>query len=176
MSWMVIAVVVIALVIAVAVMLYMRTMGAVNSLATLTGSGELGQVGSLTLTVTASGGSVTIEGIVLLSSSGVVAAIGTTPGYTGPFYQTCRLGGVFINGASGGLTPPWVLQNGQSASFIFTAQSSSPIKIIASPKFIEKQGNPPPSNPPSTSSDCISVSQAIIFYNSGKAAIIPIIG
>jgi len=66
MSWMVIAVIVIALVIAVAVMIYTRAMGAMNAIATLTGSGELGQVGSLTLTVTASGGSVTIEGIVLL--------------------------------------------------------------------------------------------------------------
>ena len=177
MSWMIIAVVVIALVIAVAVMLYTRTMGAMNAIATLTGSGATGPGDSLTLTVTASGGAVKITGIVLLNSNGVVATIGTTPGYTGSFYQTCRLSGVYINGASGGLTPPWVLQNGQSASFIFTAQSSSPIKIIASPGFrmASGQGNPSP-HPSSTSSDCASVSQAIIFYNSGKTAIIPIIG
>jgi len=162
MSWMVIAVVVIALVVAVAVMLYTRAMGAMNAIATLTGSGATGPGDSLTLTVTASGGSVTIEGIVLLSSSGVVAAIGTTPGYTGPFYQTCRLGGVFINGASGPLTPPWVLQNGQSASFIFYTQTS--IGIIASLDF------------QSSTSGCANVNQAVIFYNTGKTAIIPIIG
>jgi hypothetical protein len=178
MSWMIIAVVVIALAIAVIVVIYTRTMGAMNAMATLTGSGATGPGDSLTLTVTVSGGTVKIVGIVLLNSNGVVTTIGTTPGYSGSFYQTCRLSGVYINGASGPLNPPWVLQNGQSASFIFTAQSSSPIKIIASPKFrmVERQGNPPPSNPPSTSSDCASVSQAIIFYNSGKTAIIPIIG
>jgi hypothetical protein len=174
---MIIAVVVIALVIAVAVMIYTRTIGAVNSLATLTGSGATGPGDSLTITVTASGGAVKIVGIVLLNSNGVVTTIGTTPGYSGtsPY---CSLTGVYINGASGGLTPPWVLQNGQSASFIFTTQSSSPIKIIESPNFrmIERQGNPPPSNPPSTSGDCASVSQAIVFYNSGKTAIIPIMG
>ena len=175
-SWMVVVVVAIVLAIAVIAVIYMRTMGSMNAMATLTGSGATSPDNSLTITVVASGGAVKITGIVLLNSKGVVATIGTTPGYTGSFYQTCRLSGVYINGASGPLNPPWVLQNGQSASFIFTAQSSSPIKIIASPKFIEKQGNPPPSNPPSTSSDCISVSQAIIFYNSGKTAIIPIIG
>jgi hypothetical protein len=175
---MIVAVVVIALVVAVAVMLYTRTMGAMNAIATLTGSGATGPGDSLTLTVIASGGAVKIMGIVLLNSNGVVTTIGTTPGYIGSFYQTCRLSGVYINGASGPLTPPWVLQNGQSASFIFTAQSSSPIKVIASPGFrmARGQGNPSPSNPPSTSSDCASVSQAIIFYNSGKTAIIPIMG
>jgi hypothetical protein len=174
---MVIAVVVIALVIAVAVMIYMRTIGAVNAIATLTGSGATGPGDSLTITVAASGGTVKIMGIVLLNSKGVVTAIGTTPGYVGSFYQTCRLSGVYINGASGPLTPPWVLQNGQSASFIFTEQSSSPIKIIASPGFRMARGRGYPSpNPPSTSSDCASVSQAIIFYNTGKTAIIPIIG
>jgi len=172
MSWMIVAVVVIALVIAIAVMLYTRTIGAVNAIATLTGSGTTGPGDSLTITVTASGGTVKIMGIVLLNSNGVVTTIGTTPGYGGssPY---CMLTGVYINGASGPLTPPWVLQNGQSASFIFTEQSSSPIKIIASPGFRMASGR---GNPSSTSSDCASVNQAVIFYNTGKTAIIPIIG
>ena len=119
MSWMVITVIVIALVIAVAVTLYMRSMGAMNSLATLTGSGVVGPGGSLTLTVTASGGAVKIVGIVLLNSRGVVTTIGTTPGYSGssPY---CRLTGVYINNAPGLLNPPWVLRSGQSAVFILS--------------------------------------------------------
>ena len=165
-SWMVVVVVAIVLAIAVIAVIYMRTMGAMNAMATLTGSGTITSDGSLTLTVTASGGAVRINGIVLLNSSGVVTVIGTTPGYTAPLTQTCILTGVYINSASGGLTPPWVLQNGQSASFIFTAQSatstSTPIRIIASLD--------------AGTSGCGSVSQAIIFYNSGKESIISIMG
>ena len=170
MSWMIIAVVVIALVIAVAVMLYTRTMGAMNAIATLTGSGATGPGDSLTLTVTASGGTVTIEGIVLLNSNGVVTAIGTTPGYSGtsPY---CRLTGVYINSAPGPLNPPWVLQNGESASFIFNSPSG-----FTAFRAARGPGKPPRSPGPITNYDCADVSQAIIFYNSGKTAIIPIIG
>jgi len=160
-SWMVVVVVAIVLAIAVIAVIYMRAMGSMNAMAALTGSGATSPDNSLTITVVASGGAVKITGIVLLNSSGVVATIGTTPGYTGSFYQTCRLSGVYINGASGPLTPPWVLQNGQSASFIFYTQTS--IGIIASLDF------------QSSTSGCANVNQAIVFYNSGKAAIIPII-
>jgi hypothetical protein len=166
---MVIAVVVIALVIAVAVMIYTRTMGAMNSLATLTGSGATGPGDSLTITVTASGGTVTIEGIVLLNSNGVVTAIGTTPGYSGtsPY---CRLTGVYINSAPGPLNPPWVLQNGESASFIFNSQGGF-VLYYRSTTTTTTTMTVTVSN-----GDCASVNQAIIFYNSGKTAIIPIIG
>ena len=167
MSWAIVAIVVIVLAIAVIAIIYMRSMGAMNAMATLTGSGTITSDGSLTLTVTASGGAVRINGIVLLNSSGVVTVIGTTPGYTAPLTQTCILTGVYINSASGGLTPPWVLQNGQSASFIFTAQSattttSTPIRVIASLD--------------AGTSGCSSVSQAIIFYNTGKTTVISIMG
>ncbi len=169
MSWMVITVIVIALVIAIAVMLYTRTMGAMNSLATLTGSGATGPGDSLTLTVTASGGTVKIMGIVLLNSRGVVTAIGTTPGYSGssPY---CRLTGVYINSAPGPLNPPWVVQNGQSASFIFNSQSGF-VLYYRSTTTTTTTTTITVSN-----GDCASVSQAIIFYNTGKTAIIPIMG
>jgi len=169
MSWMVIAVIVIALVIAVAVMLYTRTMGAVNAIATLTGSGATGPGDSLTLTVTASGGTVKIMGIVLLNSRGVVMAIGTTPGYSGssPY---CRLTGVYINSAPGPLNPPWVVQNGQSASFIFNSPSGF-VWYYRSTTTTTTTTTATVSN-----GDCASVNQAVIFYNTGKTAIIPIIG
>jgi len=169
MSWMVIAVIVIALVIAVAVMIYTRAMGAMNAIATLTGSGATGPGGSLTLTVTASGGTVKITGIVLLNSNGVVTAIGTTPGYSGtsPY---CRLAGVYINSAPGPLNPPWVVQNGQSASFIFNSQGGF-VLYYRSTTTTTTTTTATVSN-----GDCASVNQAIIFYNSGKATVIPITG
>jgi len=176
MSWMVITVVVIALVVAVAVMLYMRAMGAVNAMATLTGSGVAsgGTFTVLTVTVTASGGTVKIMGIVLLNSRGVVTAIGTTPGYSG-WSPYCRLVGVYINSAPGPLNPPWVLQNGQSASFIFrTIIIFAAFRMARGPG--KQVGNQPSGSGPITNYDCSDVSQAIIFYNSGKTAIIPIIG
>jgi len=176
---MIIAVIAAVLVIIVAVVFYMRSMGAMNALATLTGSGVVGSDGSLVITVVASGGSVKIVGIVLLNSKGVVTTIGTTPGYSG-WSPYCRLTGVYINRISGSLFPPWVLQNGQSASFIFTAQSTTPNTIVTSlESFRMARGHPPspPGSPgSSTNGDCASVSQAIIFYNTGKTAIIPIEG
>jgi hypothetical protein len=166
---MIIAVVVIALVIAVAIILYTRTIGAVNAMATLTGSGATGPGDSLTLTVTASGGTVKITGIVLLNSRGVVTAIGTTPGYSGtsPY---CRLTGVYINSAQGSLTPPWVVQNGESASFIFNPPSGF-VLYYRSTTTTTTTTTTTVSN-----GDCASVSQAIIFYNTGKTTVIPIIG
>ena len=168
MSWMVITVIVIALVIAVAVTIYTRAMGAVNAIATLTGSGATGPGGSLTLTVTASGGTVKIVGIVLLNSRGVVTAIGTTPGYSGssPY---CRLTGVYINNAPGSLAPPWVLQNGQSASFIFNSQSGFALYYRSTTTTTTT------TTATVSNGDCASVTQAIIFYNSGKTAVIPVV-
>ncbi len=170
-SWMVVVVVAIVLAIAVIAVIYMRAMGSMNSLATLTGSGiASGDTFTvLTVTVTASGGAVKITGIVLLNSKGVVTAIGTTPGYSG-WSPYCRLVGVYINSAQGPLNPPWVLQNGQSASFIFRS-----IIIFAAFRMARGPGKPPSGSGPITNYDCADVSQAIIFYNSGKATIIPII-
>jgi hypothetical protein len=166
---MIVVVVAIALVIAVVVVIYTRAMGAMNAIATLTGSG-MASGDSLTITVAASGGTVKIMGIVLLNGRGVVTAIGTTPGYSG-WSPYCRLVGVYINSAQGSLTPPWVLQNGESASFIFNSQGG-----FASFRMARGPGRPPRSPGPVTNYDCASVSQAIIFYNTGKTAIIPIIG
>jgi len=169
MSWMVITVIAIALVIAVVVVIYTRTMGAMNAIATLTGSGTTGPGDSLTITVTASGGTVKIMGIVLLNSNGVVTTIGTTPGYGGssPY---CMLTGVYINSAPGSLNPPWVVQNGQSASFIFNSPNGF-VLYYRSTTTTTTTTTATVSN-----GDCASVSQAIIFYNSGKATVIPIIG
>jgi hypothetical protein len=165
---MVVTVVVIALVIAVAVMLYTRTMGAMNSLATLTGGGVVGPGGSLAITVTASGGAVKIMGIVLLNSEGVVTTIGTTPGYSdsSPY---CRLTGVYINNAPGPLNPPWVLQNGQSASFIFDSPSGFVL-------YYRSTTTTTTTTVTVSNGDCASVSQAVIFYNTGKTAVIPVEG
>ena len=141
MSEMIIAIIAVVLVVVVAVVLYLRSMGAMSALGTATGSATLASDGSLLLTVSAEGGKVTIAGIVLDSPTGVVDAVGTTPGYTAPTSPTCTLSAVYIAGAAGSTTGPWVVQNGKSASFTFT---------------------------PSTNGGCSSVTTVIVFYNSGK--------
>jgi hypothetical protein len=112
-----------------------------RTLGNAAGSATIASDGSVVLTVSAMGGKVTVEGIVLDSPTGVVATVGTTPGYKAPQTPTCTLSGVYIAGSSGSTTGPWILQNGQSASFTFT---------------------------PSSTGGCNSVTSVIVFYNSGK--------
>ncbi len=146
MSEMIIVVIVIVLAVAVIAMLFLRSMSTMNAIGTASGSATLASDGSLLLTVSAQGGKVSVEGIVLDSPNGVVYAIGTTPGYTSTSTSTstssptCTLSAVYIASTAGSATPPWVLQNGQSASFTF------------------KPGN----------SGCSQVTTVIIFYNGGK--------
>jgi len=142
MSEMIIAVIAIVLVVVIAVVIYLRSMGAMSSIGTATGSASLASDGSLLLTVSAQGGKITIAGIVLVSPTGVVNAVGTTPGYTAPTSPTCKLAATYIAGAAGSATGPWVVQNGKSASFTFTSSSGT--------------------------TGCSSVTSIIVFYNSGK--------
>ena len=137
----VITVILIVLGVALGLALYFLSTGMLRTLGNAAGSATLSSDGSVVLTVNAMGGKVTVEGIVLDSPTGVVATVGTTPGYKAPQTSTCTLSGVYIAGASGSTTPPWVLQNGQSASFTFT---------------------------PSSTGGCSSVTSIVIFYNSGK--------
>ncbi len=141
MSEMIIAIIAVVLVVVVAVVLYLRSMGAMSALGTATGSASLASDGSLLLTVSAQGGMITIKGIVLDSPTGVVDAVGTTPGYTAPSSPTCSLSAVYIGGSTGSTTGPWTVQNGQSASFTFK---------------------------PSSTGGCSSVTTVIVFYNNGK--------
>ena len=141
MSEMIIAVIAIVLVVVVAVVIYMRTMGAMGSIGTATGSATLASDGSLLLTVSSQGGKITIAGIVLDSPTGVVATVGTTPGYSSGSSSSCGLSAVYLAGSSGSTTPPWVVQNGKSASFTFK---------------------------PSSTGGCSDVTTVIVFYNSGK--------
>jgi hypothetical protein len=141
MSEMIIAIIVIVLVVVIAVMLYLRSTSAMSALGTATGSASLASDGSLLLTVSAEGGKITIAGIVLDSPTGVVATVGTTPGYSGPSSPSCGLSAVYIAGSSGSTTAPWVVQNGKSASFTFK---------------------------PSSTGGCSSVTTILVFYNSGK--------
>jgi hypothetical protein len=141
MSEMIIAIIVIVLVVVVAVMLYLRSTSALSAIGTASGSASLASDGSLLLTVSAQGGKVTIAGIVLDSPTGVVDAVGTTPGYTAPTSPTCTLSATYIAGAAGSTTGPWVVQNGKSASFTFT---------------------------PTSTGGCSDVTTILVFYNSGK--------
>jgi len=136
----VIAKIVIVLTVEIAVMIYLRSTGAMSAIGTATGSASLASDGSLLLTVNAQGGMITIQGIVLDSPTGVVATVGTTPGYSTKS-SSCGLSAVYIGGASGSTTAPWTVQNGQSASFTFT---------------------------PTSPGGCSSVTTVIVFYNSGK--------
>jgi len=137
----VITVILVVLGVAIGLALYFLSTGMLRTLGNAAGSATIASDGSVVLTVSAMGGKVTVEGIVLDSPTGVVTAVGTTPGYKAPTSPTCGLSGVYIAGASGSTTGPWVLQNGQSASFTFT---------------------------PSTTGGCNSVTSIIVFYNSGK--------
>ena len=76
---------------------------------TLTGTSTLSPNGALTVTVVANG-PVKITAIEILNNSGVCGVI-----------QHCRLVKIYINGTPSPLTPPWVLENGQSAVFIFNS-------------------------------------------------------
>jgi len=136
----VITVILIVLGVALGLALYFLATGMLRTLGNAAGSATIASDGSVVLTVSAMGGKVTVEGIVLDSPTGVVATVGTTPGYKASS-STCTLSGVYIAGTSGSTTPPWVLQNGQSASFTFT---------------------------PSTTGGCNSVTSIVVFYNSGK--------
>jgi len=138
----VITVILIILGVALGLALYFLSSGMLRTLGTATGSATLASDGSIVLTVSAVGGKVTVNGIVLDSPSGVVYAVGTTPGYTSPQSTACSLAGVYIAGTQGSNTAPWVLQNGESASFTFK---------------------------PSTAGGCSQVTSIIVFYNTGKA-------
>jgi len=138
----VITVILIVLGVALGLALYFLSTGMLRTLGNAAGSATLSSDGSVVLTVSAMGGKVTVEGIVLDSPTGVVATVGTTPGYSaGSSSSTCSLSGVYVASASGSTTGPWVLQNGQSASFVFK---------------------------PSSAGGCNSVTSIVIFYNSGK--------
>ena len=142
MSEMIIAIIVIVLVVVVAVMIYLRSTSALSAIGTASGSASLASDGSLLLTVSAEGGKITIAGIVLDSPTGVVYAVGTTPGYSsGSSSSSCGLTAVYIAGSSGSTTPPWVVQNGKAASFTFK---------------------------PSSTGGCSDVTTILVFYNSGK--------
>jgi len=136
----VITVVLVVLGVAIGLALYFLSTGMLRTLGNAAGSATIASDGSVVLTVSAMGGQVTINGIVLDSPSGVIATVGTTPGYSGGS-GTCTLSGVYIAGAQGSATPPWVLYNGKSASFTFT---------------------------PSATGGCNGVTSIIVFYNSGK--------
>jgi hypothetical protein len=145
MSEMIIAIIVVVLVAVIAVMFYLRSTSAMGALGTATGSASLASDGSLLLTVNAQGGEITIQGIVLDSPTGVVATVGTTPGYSSgsssSSSSSCGLSAVYIGGSTGSTTAPWIVQNGQSASFTFK---------------------------PSSGGACSSVTTVIVFYNNGK--------
>ncbi len=134
--------IVIAIVLAIAVIavIFLRSMGAMSAIGTASGSATLASDGSLLLTITAEGGKITIAGIVLDSPNGPVGSVGTTPGYTASS-PTCSLSAVYIAGAAGSTSAPWVLQNGKAASFTFT---------------------------PTSTGGCSDVTTVIVFYNSGK--------
>jgi hypothetical protein len=142
MSDIILIVIIIVLAVAVIAMLFLRSMSTMNAIGTASGSATLASDGSLLLTVSAEGGKVTIAGIVLDSPTGVVATVGTTPGYSsGSSSSTCSLTAVYIGGAQGSTTAPWVLQNGKAASFTFK---------------------------PSSTGGCSDVTTVLVFYNSGK--------
>lgn len=139
-NWIPVIIAVVAMVALIAVV-YFRVSGGISALGTVQGSATI-VPGGLEVTITAVGGGVTVQGLVILDPSGnVLYAGGTTPGYKAPSTPAYTWSGLYINGQSAGsLSYPFSLSNGQSATLVFTGS--------------------PASTTPST---------VVIFYNNGKS-------
>lgn len=107
----IIAVVVLVMAIAIAVMLYGRAVGALGAVGTAEVSAFQLSGGGVAVTITAAGGSVTIQGIQLLDASGtnLVAAGTCTP----------------ASSTSGSTSLPQTIQNGQSVTFFYSGSACS---------------------------------------------------
>ena len=140
MNWIVAAVAIIVALVLV-VLVYGRVSGGLNAVGSAQVSAET-IPGGLQVEITAVGGGVTVNGIVILDPSGnVLYAGGTTPGYSAPSSSVYTFSGLYINGQAGTASYPFSMPNGHSATLIFSGS--------------------PTGDTPAT---------VIVFYNHGKTA------
>ena len=117
----IIAVIVMVLVVGLVVYFFLFASKTAGALGTLTPSGAvLNPDGSLTITVTAAGGDVNLQGIAVYSPSGVIATVGTTPVSPSGSSSACSLQAIFINGQKS-TSLPVTIPTGQSATIILTS-------------------------------------------------------
>jgi hypothetical protein len=113
----IIAVIVMVLVIGLAVYFFLFASKTAGAMGTLTPSGAvLNPDGSITITVTAAGGDVNLQGLAVYAPSGVIATAGTTPVSGG---TACSLQAIYINGQSY-TNFPVTIPTGQSATIILS--------------------------------------------------------
>ena len=124
MNW-IIAAIAVVIAIVLVVLVYSRVSGGLGALGTAQATASI-VPGGLQVVVTAIGGGVTVQGIVILDPVGnVLFATGTTPGYRAPSSSAYTWSGLYINGASGPVNTPFSLSNGQSATLTLTGNTAS---------------------------------------------------
>jgi hypothetical protein len=131
----IIAVIVMVLVIGLAVYFFLFASKTAGAMGTLTPSGAvLNPDNSITITVTAAGGDVNLQGIVVYAPSGPIASIGTTP--VTATTQDCSLQAIYTGGQTYSSLPV-TIPTGQSATIVLSGSSPSlKIKIFLFPCFL----------------------------------------
>jgi len=114
-----IGVVVFVLAVVIAIYVFHISFGTLGGVGTLSPAGAtINPDGSITITVTAVGGDVNLQGLAVYSSSGVIATVGSVP-VSGA--SDCTLQAIYINGKTYTSWPTSgsvVIPNGQSATII----------------------------------------------------------
>jgi hypothetical protein len=123
----IIAVIVMVLVVGLAVYFFLFASKTAGAMGTLTPSGAvLNPDNSITITVTAAGGAVVLQGIAVYAPSGVIATVGTTP--VSGSSSACSLQAIFINGQKS-TSLPVTIPTGQSATIILASGCQSGTSI-----------------------------------------------
>jgi type 1 fimbria pilin len=114
----IIAVIVMVLVIGLAVYFFLFASKTAGAMGTLTPSGAvLNPDNSITITVTAAGGDVNLQGIAVYSPSGVIATAGTTP--VSASTSACSLEAIYTGGQTYSSLPV-TIPTGQSATIVLS--------------------------------------------------------
>lgn len=114
----IIAVIVMVLVVGLAVYFFLFASKTAGAMGTLTPSGAvLNPDGSITITVTAAGGDVNLQGIAVYAPSGVIATAGTTP--VSASSSACKLESIYTNGQTT-TSLPVTIPTGQSATIVLS--------------------------------------------------------
>jgi hypothetical protein len=116
----IIAVIGMVLVIGLIVYFFLFASKTAGAMGTLTPSGAvLNPDNSITITVTAAGGDVNLQGIAVYAPSGVIATVGTTPVSPSGGASACNLQAIFINGQKS-TSLPVTIPTGQSATIVLS--------------------------------------------------------
>jgi len=112
----IIAVIGMVLVVGLAVYFFLFASKTAGAMGTLTPSGAvLNPDGSITITVTAAGGDVNLQGIAVYAPSGVIATVGTTPVTAST--SACSLQAIYAGGKTY-TSLPVIITTGESATIV----------------------------------------------------------